>query len=129
MNCRFLTYISGTATEHDPDAGTYEPDYAEDDPRYWRVECEEETEPLVERLNFFRQRFQNLNWIPHVQKVGSWPRVYEWYEEPSRSYGDDNGKVGHLPHILSAGPGFRIGLTQLAGDSRYLSRARVARFI
>ncbi|KAJ5098776.1 hypothetical protein N7532_005777 [Penicillium argentinense] len=83
----------GTATEHDPNAGIYEPDYPEGDPRYWRVECEEETEPLVERLDLFKQRFQNLNWIPHVQKIGSWPRVFEWYEEPNRSYGDGEGKA------------------------------------
>ncbi|KAJ5678351.1 uncharacterized protein N7477_003984 [Penicillium maclennaniae] len=83
----------GTATEYALDGFIYKPDYAEDDPRYWRVECEPDTEPLVDRLGYYKQRFQKLNWIPEVQKVGSWPRVYEWYEEPTGSYGDDKGKM------------------------------------
>jgi hypothetical protein len=78
----------------------YEPDYPKEDPRYWRVQCEEETEPLVDRLSFFKQLYHNFNWIPQVQKVGAWPIVYQWYEEPNRSYGDDDGKVGYLSHIL-----------------------------
>lgn len=130
FDVRFLIYVPGTATEYAPDGLTYEPDYAEEDPRYWRVECEPETEPLVDRLEFFKQRFQNLNCISHVQKVGSWPRVYEWYEEPTRSYGDDKGKVGHLSHCFFWQKTRRSHyLTQSAGDARYLSRAWVAGFL
>ncbi|KAJ5975744.1 hypothetical protein N7481_009451 [Penicillium waksmanii] len=65
-------------------------DYAKDDPRYWRVECDDETKPLGEHLDFLKQRFQNLNWIPHVQKVGSWPVILEWYDEV---WGDKKGKA------------------------------------
>lgn len=36
----FLTYILGITSEHNPNGWDPEPDYSEDDPRYWRVECE-----------------------------------------------------------------------------------------
>lgn len=113
-------------TEYAPDGFTYEPDYAEGDPRYWRVECESETEPLVDHLEFFKQRFQNLNWIPHVQKVGFWPRVYEWYEGPTRSCGDDKGKVGTFTRLEPLRR--TMCLTKSADDTRHLSGAWMAGF-
>jgi hypothetical protein len=48
-------------------------------------------------LEFYKQRFQNLHWIPHVQKVGSWPTIYEWYDE---KWGSAEAKVGHsMPRL------------------------------
>lgn len=86
----------GAVTEHVPSGWEDEADYSEDDPRYWRVDCEDKTMPLVEYLDIVKKMFLNLLWVPHVQKVGSWPWIFEWNGAPGHEDEDEETKVGHL---------------------------------
>lgn len=102
-----------------------DPDYPEGDPRYWRVECEDETIPLVEHMDLLKKKYLNLNWIPHIQKVRSWPRVYQWVSDEEYE-GDAN--VGHFQFLnfqISAG----CGLIRCTGIARHLFCTRVVRLL
>lgn len=50
--------------------------YGEDDPRYWRQECDDTTTPIKEYFDHCKNFYLNLNWISHVQIVNSWPYIF-----------------------------------------------------
>lgn len=74
---KVLTIVTGTVTEHNPSGGTYDPDYEKGDPRYWRVECDDETTPLVEYLDRCKQKYLDSMWFPQIMDPSAWPTVYQ----------------------------------------------------
>jgi hypothetical protein len=45
--------------------GSYDPDYAEGDPRFWRTECTQRTLPIKTYFEDLKREFEDLKWLPH----------------------------------------------------------------
>lgn len=122
--------VPGTITEHRIDGWEIDPDYAVDDPRYWRVECDVETLPLVDYLNQCKKMYLDPSWFSHIQKVNSWPNVYQWDEHASsKTTVCFFSSCPSIPCELS-GCGFEVNLVliTLVGNPQRLYLSRMARF-
>lgn len=55
--------------------------------------------PLVDYLDIVKEKFLNLLWVHYVQKVGSWPWIFEWNDAPGHENDDEETNVGHFKFL------------------------------
>ncbi|KAI1080830.1 hypothetical protein F5B20DRAFT_95990 [Whalleya microplaca] len=65
----------GTVTRYQVTGGGYPPEYAADDPRSWRNECEPGSEPLAELLSKWKAKHESLEWIGFTR--AGWPHIWD----------------------------------------------------